>query len=269
MCRHARLTPVLVVLFSCLLGCAALAGAQIPDEFTNLQLLDPEISKSDLVSIMRDWAIGLDVRCSHCHVGPDNLVGMDFAADDKVTKQTARRMLKMSRTINAELLADLPTVESEQHQEHQVVSCYTCHRGQVRPPRNLPVLLGEVVQQKGVDAALEHYGELRSEHHGRGRYDFGADRLMQVAMGLLRKGEVEGAVQVLEANLGYHPDNAAAHAALGLVFLRSGNAESAEASYRKALEQDPEHVGAQRGLAMIEAAKPTKPSDDEPEPPEN
>ena len=111
------------------------AGAQIPDEFSNLQLLDPEIDKERLVGTMRDWAAGIGARCNYCHIGPDDLVGMDFASDEKATKRTARKMLEMARSINRELLRDLPTVE--EGRRHRVVSCYTCHRAESKP-RNIP-----------------------------------------------------------------------------------------------------------------------------------
>ncbi len=100
-----------------------------------MKLLDPEISKAQLVGTMRDWAQGIGQRCNYCHVGPDNLEGMDFASDEKPTKRTARKMLDMARVINRELMEDLPTVEGRRH---MVVSCYVCHQGKERPPRNVP-----------------------------------------------------------------------------------------------------------------------------------
>ena len=84
---------------------------------------------------MRDWATGIGQRCNYCHVGPDNLEGMDFASDEKATKRTARKMLEMARVINRELLDELPTAEGRRH---MVVSCYVCHLGKAKPPRNVP-----------------------------------------------------------------------------------------------------------------------------------
>jgi len=110
------------------------AGAQIPDTFTNLRLLDPDIEKERLVGTMKNWAAGIGQRCNYCHVGPDDLVGMDFASDEKATKRTARKMLEMSRIINRELLAELPTAEGRRP---MVASCYTCHRGKAKP-KNIP-----------------------------------------------------------------------------------------------------------------------------------
>lgn len=133
----ARRTTIALFLSSIfgLFSLALAVSAQIPDQFTNLKLLDREITKDRLVGTMRDWAQGIGQRCNYCHVGPDNLEGMDFASDEKPTKRTARKMLEMARVINRELLADLPTAEGRRH---MVVSCYVCHLGNKRPPRNTP-----------------------------------------------------------------------------------------------------------------------------------
>src|SRR5262245_37470007 len=77
------------------------AAAQIPDKFTNLQVIAKDISKNDLVRSMRELATELGVRCHHCHVGPENLEGMDFAVDTKPTKRAAREMLKMVNALNS------------------------------------------------------------------------------------------------------------------------------------------------------------------------
>ena len=77
---------------------ASPASAQIPQTFTNLQVLPKDIPRAQLVSTMRGFAGALGVRCTHCHVGPDDLQGMDFATDEKESKKIARTMLRMVRT---------------------------------------------------------------------------------------------------------------------------------------------------------------------------
>src|SRR5215467_6111461 len=70
--------------------------AQFPDKFTNLKVLPKDISKHDLESTMRGFAFALGTRCDHCHTerkAPEK--GLDFAADDKDAKKTARTMLEM------------------------------------------------------------------------------------------------------------------------------------------------------------------------------
>ena len=227
--------------------------AQIPDEFTNLKLLPKEISKQDLVGTMRDWAGGLGVRCNHCHVGPDNLQGMDFATDEKATKRTARKMLEMSRAINGQMLAALPTVD--EGAEAQVVSCYTCHRGLSKPPRNINVQLSRVYQQDGLDAALGEFKSLREEHFGAGKYDLRSTTLNALAQRLLEGGKQDEALAVLEANRELHPDSADLEAAFGFFHLQTGDAEQAEAAFKRSLELDPENRGAQFGMSRLQAMK--------------
>lgn len=40
-----------------------------PPDPTNLQVLPKDIPKAQLVQTMRGFAMGLGVRCEHCHVG--------------------------------------------------------------------------------------------------------------------------------------------------------------------------------------------------------
>jgi mono/diheme cytochrome c family protein len=57
----------------------------------------------------------LGVRCNYCHVNP-------FEKDDKPTKQTARKMIRMVFDLN-----------QGSFNGQGAVSCFTCHRGQPRP----------------------------------------------------------------------------------------------------------------------------------------
>jgi len=234
---------------------AGVASAQIPDEFTNLELLEKDITKGRLVSVMRGWTSSLGVRCNHCHVGPDNLVGMDFASDEKATKRTARRMLLMARAVNLELLADLPVVSDGA--KHQNVSCYTCHRGQAKPPLNIVVELGGVAEVDGVDAALAHYDELRSEHYGDGVYDFSDNALAQAARYLLETGQPMAAIKALEKVLEYNPQSAESLAMIGMIHMESGDAEAAKAAFESALALDSDSPMARRALeALMSPPKP-------------
>jgi len=78
----------------------------------NLKLLDPET----LMPTMMSFKTALGVECSFCHVKGD------FASDDKPTKEMARKMIVMTRSINA----NFP--DGKIH-----VTCYTCHRGSTEP----------------------------------------------------------------------------------------------------------------------------------------
>lgn len=249
---------VLVALCWLLSIAASPVAAQIPDKVTNLQLLDKDSSPRQVVGIMRDWAGGLGVRCNHCHVGPDNLVGMDFASDEKATKRTARRMLEMSRTLNRTLLKDLPSTEGERT---QVVSCYTCHRGQSKPPRNIDIVLGEIARDKSVDAALDEFRRLRTEFDNQGVYDLRPSALNGLAGLLFAHGRAEDAVNVLEAGLAIDPGSTDLSLSLAMAHAQAGDLEQARAILEQALAADPDHPHIKGAMTRLEAMAKT---DDDP-----
>jgi hypothetical protein len=146
----------LVALVTVLLGERAVT-AQTPAKFTNLQLLPKDISRPELIAVMRDFATALGVRCNHCHVGddPDTLRGFDFASDSKRTKNLAREMMRMTREINDQLLPKANPPGAPR------VSCMTCHR-RLTVPRLLVDVLDEIVESRGVDASLKEYRSLRT-----------------------------------------------------------------------------------------------------------
>src|SRR5262249_53222509 len=95
---------ILTILSALGLGVSA-ASAQIPDKFTNLQVLPKETSKADLMDVMKGFTAALGVRCTYCHVGEEKpglnaFQGFKFDADDKVPKKVARAMMKMMADVN-------------------------------------------------------------------------------------------------------------------------------------------------------------------------
>ncbi len=73
------------------------ARSLVPDTFTNLQILPKDISKPNLVRIMKSFAMTFEKRCSFCHVATDDLSEADFASDEKETKKKARELLQFIR----------------------------------------------------------------------------------------------------------------------------------------------------------------------------
>jgi hypothetical protein len=233
-----------------LLG-ASVANAQIPDKFTNLQVLPKDVPKRELVASMRGFASDLGVRCAHCHVGPDNLEGMDFASDEKRSKRVAREMLRMVSLIEATVVK-LP---GHEHESHPAVTCYNCHRGLKRPPRNIRTLLEEAAEADGIAGALATYKSLRQEHYGKGRYDFSELALNALAQRMIEKGRKDDARAALELNRELYPSSASVEAAFGTLFLSSGEKEKARAAFRRALELDPEQPAARWGMQQLDAPK--------------
>lgn len=100
----------------------------------NLQVLPPNITREQLIAIMRTFNAGLGVDCNHCHVqigeGADRK--LDFPSDAKNEKQVARVMLRMTQAINDQYLDEANRFGTE-------VSCMTCHRGKKIPAIDPPV----------------------------------------------------------------------------------------------------------------------------------
>ncbi|HUP45149.1 MAG TPA: c-type cytochrome [Thermoanaerobaculia bacterium] len=128
--RLAALTALLV------LGCAAMQQqkAQPPAtddlHFRNLHVLPPNISRDDLLLTMRRFTQALGVGCDYCHAPLPAMPGeepeLDFPSDAKREKDSARTMIRMTRRINQDFISRIPDA-------HTVVTCWTCHRGEVQP----------------------------------------------------------------------------------------------------------------------------------------
>jgi tetratricopeptide (TPR) repeat protein len=232
---------------------AARLPAQIPERFTNLQVLPKDIVRTELVRTMRTWAGELGVRCHHCHEGPEDLKGMDFAIDTKATKRAAREMARLVKTFNATVSA-LPPRDGPR----ETVACYTCHRREARPPLPLHQELLRVIQEHGAAAGAERYRELRRKYEIAGRYDFTPDGLGAVVFMLAEQGRADDALVMAQLAVDENPKSADAYAMLGEVQARRGDRAAAKESLRQALQRDPQHGMALRRMKDLE--QPPSPS---------
>jgi photosynthetic reaction center cytochrome c subunit len=89
----------------------------------NLKVLPPDTRVHGDGSVMHDFRDALNVDCGYCHGG-----GKPFETDGNPRKDIARRMIMLVRQINSNFpgtgVYPLGT---------QVVTCYTCHRGDTHP----------------------------------------------------------------------------------------------------------------------------------------
>lgn len=69
----------------------------IPEKFTNLQVLPADITRPELLPIMKGFCKTFNVRCAHCHVATDDLSEANFPDDSKPTKLQARELLRAIR----------------------------------------------------------------------------------------------------------------------------------------------------------------------------
>ena len=81
---------------------------------TNLKVEMPKIAKA------------LGVECGFCHVQGN------FPSDEYTTKRTARRMMEMVKTMNADYFPRYEPKEGDSVLDGPV-TCMTCHRGEKKP----------------------------------------------------------------------------------------------------------------------------------------
>ena len=141
--RFAILASALVMTGAVL---SAQGGGQQPQPApTNLKVLPKDMTRQQVTQIMRGFTRGLGVRCQHCHVGEGNdLSKFDFASDAKPTKEIARKMITMVTDINGKYLLgveappappapDAPPPAAAPAAPGPRVTCFTCHRGALKP----------------------------------------------------------------------------------------------------------------------------------------
>ena len=104
---------------------------------TNLQVLPKTLTGDQVHEIMHKWEAALGTECSTCHAAdpvrkrPDGRPMLDFAADTKPEKSTARLMVHMVEEINTQYVGKIDN-------SGMPVTCGTCHRGHLDPPPFVP-----------------------------------------------------------------------------------------------------------------------------------
>ena len=105
--------------------------------------------------------------------------------------------------------------------------------------------------QKGIDAALAHYGELKKKYYARGTLDFGERSLNEFGYDLLAKNDTAGAIKALTLNADQYPESPNVWDSLAEAYLKAGNKAMAERYYEKVLTLDPGSENAKNMLKEI------------------
>jgi hypothetical protein len=226
-------------------GPAPAPGA--PGRAQNLQVLPDTMSREAVIAIMRGFTTSLGVRCTHCHVpyDPAKPDSLNFASDGKPAKDVARGMMRMVRSINGDLLPDIPNLDNPMQ-----VGCMTCHRGAPRPLALEDTLL-TVARRLGADSAVAAYGALRTQYYGRSTFDFGERSLSTLAARLVAEGRQADARRILELNAQQFPSSAGIAVELGRVLEALGERDRAIEQYRRALTIQPNNRQAQDRLRAL------------------
>jgi tetratricopeptide (TPR) repeat protein len=254
-----RIRPLALVPLVAALLAARPAAAQIPDHFENLKVLPKDIPRDTLVAIMRGFTTSLGVRCNYCHVAtppaqPGGREQMNFASDDKPTKDKARFMMRMVQTLNTQVLPQVP----HRREPPVGVGCITCHRG-LPVPTTLDRVLQAALDSGGATAAVARYRQLRETQLGSGRYDFSEGTVTDLARRLAAQGKTAEAAALLEMNSEFYPNSGQVDFALAVVYRMRGERDKALARYRMAQQKDPQNPQVQRRIDELSGAAPANP----------
>jgi hypothetical protein len=246
MTRSSDRRRVVAAIAAATMVAATVAAADDAADFKNLKIFPKDIGKRELTAAMGDIAGALGVRCTYCHVmrTPGDPDSIDWASDELTEKNTARAMLRLVQRVNGELM---PKGEKGPIGE---VRCVTCHRGLTDPETLDRVLLG-VTDKQGVAEAVAKYRALRGEYLGSGSYDFGPSTLLTVAQTLAAKGELAGALTMLDLNREVHPRDVSSLVVSAQVKLQQGDRAAAKTLVDEALAIEPGSHAAKRLAAQL------------------
>ena len=222
-------------------------SADIPEKFTNLKELNPEISRDELIATMRQFSTALGVRCNFCHMQAENSDELDFAADGKEEKDAARVMMRMTKVINGDWISK---VAEEGHPSVQV-ECVTCHRGQPHP-RLIEDVLADAYTAGGFDSLQTKYAELRNRYYGSQTFDF-SDRMLSELGHQIGGDDASIPVRLAELNVQWSPESSMAYVYLAMAHSEADDVEQAKADIAKALELDPKNRWAMRLREQLDA----------------
>jgi hypothetical protein len=111
------------------------AGRGQPPAPSNLQVLPKDISRQDLIGLMRTFNQALGVQCNYCHVAEGPGGRNDYAADEKAPKKAARAMIQLVNHANEMV----PGAIGKAPADAVKVQCWTCHRGDKTPTAPPPL----------------------------------------------------------------------------------------------------------------------------------
>ena len=117
------------------------------------------------------------------------------------------------------------------------------------PVNSVSSPLRRTIRERGVEAALAQYRELKRGEPG--RYDFGEPELNALGYELLFAGRVKEAVEIFKLNVEAYPQGFNTYDSLGEAYLAAGERELAVKNYRRSLELNPQNTNATAALKRI------------------
>ncbi len=117
------------------------------------------------------------------------------------------------------------------------------------PKKPIDMEMSEVIQSKGVDAAVKRYRKLYADQQN--AYEFSEQRMNGLGYALLQQGNTDAAIVVFELNTETYPEAFNTWDSLGEAYMEGGNKQQAIANYEKSLALNPRNENAKEKLAEL------------------
>jgi len=117
------------------------------------------------------------------------------------------------------------------------------------PKRSLARTLYKTMHDKGLEAAISQYRELRKT--GPRDLDFRPAELNRLGYALLQAGRTEDAINVFQLNIEAYPEDSNGYDSLGEAYAAKGEKALAIKNYAKSLELDPTNANAVERMSQL------------------
>jgi CubicO group peptidase (beta-lactamase class C family) len=118
------------------------------------------------------------------------------------------------------------------------------------PKMSIADPLFQAITEKGIDAGLTLYRDLKSKESG--KYDFAEPELNRLGYQLLQTGKTHEAIEIFKLNVAEYPNAFNTYDSLGEGYMVAGNTELAVRNYKKSLELNPQNNNATAMLKRME-----------------
>jgi tetratricopeptide (TPR) repeat protein len=120
------------------------------------------------------------------------------------------------------------------------------------PVRDIAETLFNTVMEKGVQAAIAQYRDLKANQ--KDAYDFSQQQLNSLGYQLLQMKRVKDAIEILKLNVEMYPQGFNTYDSLAEAYMTNGDKGLAIQNYKKSLELNPKNTGAAEKLKKLESA---------------
>jgi tetratricopeptide (TPR) repeat protein len=116
-------------------------------------------------------------------------------------------------------------------------------------------LIGEVlfktIQDKGIDAALKQYRDVRATHAG--DYDFSEDEFIGLGYGLIHMKKYKEAIEIFKLSVEAYPQSYNTFDSLAEAYMDDGDTELAIKNYQRSIEINPKNANGIKMLKKLNA----------------